>query len=81
MEMSENKIPNFIFDDLLFQRRLQRNLNTELERLNNLLVEQNRLLLERKALMSEIHEAGEQRWLGEQESANPNVRKEVDNAE
>ena len=51
METTEKKIPNYVFEDLLFQRRLQRNLNAELEKLNNLLAEQNRFLQERKALM------------------------------
>jgi len=68
MEMSEKSIPTFVLEDLLFQRRLQRNLNTELERLNDLLAEQNRLLQERKALMVEAHEAVQQRWNDEEQS-------------
>lgn len=62
MEATEKTIPNFVFEDLLFQRRLQRNLNTELERLNNLLAEQMKLLTARKQLMAEVHEAVQKRW-------------------
>jgi len=68
METTETKIPNYIFEDLLFQRRLQRNLNTELERLNTLLAVQVRLLQERKQLMAEVHDAVQQRWKDEEQS-------------
>lgn len=66
MTTSEKKIPVYALEDLLFQRRLQRNLNTEQERLNNLLAEHVRLLQERRALMAEIHEAVQQRWKNEE---------------
>ena len=66
METTEKKIPNYIFEDLLFQRRLQRNLNAELEKLNTLLAEQVRMLEERKALMTEVHEAVQLRWKAEE---------------
>jgi hypothetical protein len=69
METIEKKIPNYVFEDLLFRRRLQRNLNDELTRLNNLLSEQIKLLQERKALMAEVHEAVQQRWEEEVEAA------------
>ena len=62
MEPNDKKIPIYVFEDLLFRRRLQRNLNVELERLNNLLAEQNRLLLERKELMDEVHESVQRQW-------------------
>jgi len=62
METTKKKIPNYVFEDLLFRRRLQRNLNDELERLHHLLTEQVRLLKEREALMSTVHAAVEQRW-------------------
>lgn len=68
METPEVKIPNYVFEDQLFQRRLQRNLNTELERLNNLLAEQTRLLQKRKGLMAEDHDAVQQRWADEERS-------------
>jgi hypothetical protein len=68
MESPEKKVPDFVLEGLLFERRLQRNLNTELERLNNLLAAQNRFLLERKELMAEIHEAVQQRWQVEEQS-------------
>jgi hypothetical protein len=58
----ENRIPTFVLEDLLFQRRLQRNLNAELERLNNLLVTQVTLPEERKQLLAEVHEAIQKRW-------------------
>lgn len=69
METPEKRIPVYALEDLLFQRRLQRNLNTEQERLNALLVEHIRLLQERKQLLAEVHEAVQQRWLAEEESA------------
>ena len=68
METNEREIPWYLFEDLLFERRLQRNLNDELERLNNLLVEQVRLLEERKALMANVHAAVQQRWKDEEEA-------------
>lgn len=71
MGTSEQNIPNYVFEDLLFRRRLQRNLNDELERLHDLLVEQVRLLKERDALMSKVHAAVQQRW--EQEEAASNI--------
>ena len=65
--MSNNKENRTsLLEDLLFRRRLQRNLNSELERLNGLLVEQIRLLQERKALMAEAHDAMQQRWKDEE---------------
>jgi hypothetical protein len=67
METSEQEIPNYVLEDLLFQRRLQRNLNTELERLNTLLAEQIKLLEHRKELLSDVHEAVERRWKEEQD--------------
>src|ERR1017187_991890 len=68
METTERKIPTYVLEDLLFQRRLERNLNTELARQNNLLAEQNRLLQERKELMAEVHAAVQQRWEDEEQS-------------
>jgi hypothetical protein len=68
MEPIEQKIPNYVFEDLLFQRRLQRTLNAELERLNNLLSEQNRLLQERKELMAKVNGAVMTHWRNEESS-------------
>ena len=68
METTEKKIPNYIFEDMLFRRRLQRSLNDELERLYKLLVEQVRLLKERDDLMSKIHAAVEHRCEEEEPS-------------
>ena len=62
MEPIEQKIPNYVFEDLLFQRRLHRSLNAEQEKLNALLAEHVRLLNERRALMAEIHDSVQQRW-------------------
>jgi hypothetical protein len=72
METTEKKIPNYVFEDLLFRRRLERSLNGELERLYNLLTEQVRLLREREALMADVHEAVQQRW-EEEEKAESNI--------
>jgi hypothetical protein len=77
METTERKIPNYVFEDLLFRRRLQRNLNDELERLHHLLTEQVRLLKEREALMSTVHAAVEQRWNAEEEAASVVVQTEL----
>ena len=74
MQTTEKKIPNYVFEDLLFRRRLQRNLNDELERLHHLLTKQVRLLKERDALMSKVHAAVQQRW--EQEEAAFNIHSE-----
>ena len=72
METTEKKIPNFVLEDRLFARQLQRNLNDELERLYHLLTEQVRLLQEREALMSKVHAAVQQRWKDE-ENAEPST--------
>jgi len=69
MEPSEQKIPNYVYEDLLFQRRLQRSLNAEEERLNALLAEHVRLVAERRALMAEVHDAVQQRWKDEETAA------------
>lgn len=66
METNKKKIPNYVFEDLLFRRRLQRSLNDELERLSHLLTEQVRLLQERDALMSNVHAAVLERWQREE---------------
>ena len=63
-----NEVTTSILEDLLFQRRLQRNLNSELERLYHLLVEQVRLLREREALTSGVQAAVQQRRTEEEQS-------------
>ena len=68
METTKKKIPSYIFEDLLFRRRLQCSLNDELERLYNLLCEQVKLLKERETMMSKVHAAVEQRWKDEEPS-------------
>ncbi|MGD1108415.1 MAG: hypothetical protein ABR865_15340 [Terracidiphilus sp.] len=68
METNEREIPRYVFEDLLFQRRLHRSLNAEQEKLNALLAEHVRLLQERRALMAEVHEAVQQRWKDEEQS-------------
>jgi hypothetical protein len=81
METNEKKIPNFVFEDLLFQRRLERTLNAESEKLNALLAEHVRLLEERRALMAEVHEAVQQRWKDEEAVAsNPHSITETEGA-
>ena len=65
MEMNEREIPRYVFEDLLFRRRLQRNIADELERFNQLLTAQIKLMENRKTLMSEIQEAVQQRWEAE----------------
>ena len=71
METTEKNIPNYVFEDLLFQRRLQRNLNTELERLNRLLAEQVELLQKREVASAQIYATVMLRWESEVESASP----------
>lgn len=73
METTEKKIPNYVFEDLLFQRRLQRNLNDELERLNRLLAEQVELLQKREVAAAKIYATLMLRWECEDESANPTL--------
>ena len=68
METSEKKIPVFVLEDRLFQGRLERTLNAELEKTNTLLAEQVRFLQERKGLMAEVHSAVQQRWQDEEQS-------------
>jgi hypothetical protein len=79
METPKTKIP--ICEDLLFMRRLERNLIDALEKINSLLLWQVKLLEERKELMAEVHAAVQQRWADEdsteQESSDPIARKEV----
>jgi hypothetical protein len=69
METPEKRIPNYVFDDLLFQRRLERTLNAESEKLNTLLAEHVRLLEARRKLIAEVHEAVQQRWKDEEGAA------------
>jgi hypothetical protein len=76
METTEKKIPTYVYEDLLFRRRLQRSLNAEYEKLSVLLVEQVRLLKERDALMDGIHAAVKQRW-EEEEAESVAVRIEA----
>jgi hypothetical protein len=77
METTEAKIPNYVFEDLLFHRRLQRNINDELGRLNRLLEEQVELLQKRKELMVEVDAAVMLHWRSESntlpESENSNT--------
>ena len=70
METSEKTIPAFVLEDLLFQRRLQRTLNAELEKTNLLLASQVGLLQERKELLAEVHAAVQERWQDEQQAEN-----------
>lgn len=70
METTKKRIPNYVFEDLLFRRRLQRNLNAEYEQLNVLLVQQVNLLKERDALMDGVHAAVQERWHSEEAASN-----------
>lgn len=56
--MSTSKqIPNYVFEDLLFRRRLERSLNAELERINSLLKEQIVLIEKRRESLSAVSSA------------------------
>jgi hypothetical protein len=68
MEPIEKKIPNYVFEDVLFRRRLQRNVNDKVERLNRLLAEQVELLQTRKELLTEVNAAVLLRWRNEDDS-------------
>ena len=72
METSEQKIPNYVFEDPLFQRKLYRTINEEQERLNALLSEHARLLEARRQVMADSREAV-QRWWKEEEAAASNL--------
>jgi hypothetical protein len=56
MQIDSNGIPNRVFEDLLFRRRLERNLNQELERFNRLLKEQIFLIEQRRELLCGLPE-------------------------
>jgi hypothetical protein len=81
METTEQKIPNYVLEDLLFQRRLHRTLNAEQEKLNALLAEHVRLLAERRALMAEVHAAVQQRWDTDEAATSVAVRTELSEEE
>jgi hypothetical protein len=66
--VTEKTIPNYVIEDLLFRRRLERSLNHELERLYHLLVKQVELLRQREALISDVQAAVEQRCTNEDEA-------------
>ena len=65
---NEREVPKYILDDLLFRRRLERNLNDELQRLNKLLREQIEMLQQRKELSVEVNAAVMQRWKNENDA-------------
>jgi hypothetical protein len=70
MKTTKKRISNYVFEDLLFRRRLQRSLNAEYEKLSALLVQQVKLLKERDALMDGIHAATQERWQREEAASN-----------
>lgn len=75
MAVNEREVPKYAFEDLLFRRRLERNLSDELGRLNKLLTEQVEQLQRRKELFAEVNAAVMLRWRNEEnampESENP----------
>jgi len=66
--MSNNKnIPNYVFDDLLFRRRLERTLNAELERFNALLEQQIVLIEKRRESLGAVSSATAEKLSREEE--------------
>jgi len=65
---TSRQIPNYLFDDLLFRRRLERSLNAELERFNALLTEQISLIQKRKESLLAISSAAAERLNREEEA-------------
>ena len=68
MAGNEREIPKYVFEDLLFRRRLERNLNTELESLNKPLTEQVELLQKRNEVFAEVNAAVMLRWSNEEDA-------------
>lgn len=68
MAVNEREIPKYVFEDLLFRRRLERNLNTELESLNKPLTEQVELLQKRNEVFAEVNAAVMLRWSNEEDA-------------
>lgn len=67
--MSTSKqIPNYVFEDLLFRRRLERTLNAELERFNALLKEQNSLIEKRRDSLCTVSLATAEKLSREEEA-------------
>lgn len=63
---NDKQIPNYVFEDLLFRRRLERTLNKELERFNALLKEQMFLIDQRNDLLRDLRCAALQRLADEE---------------
>ncbi len=61
-------IPNYVFEDLLFRRRLERTMNAELERFNALLKEQMSLIEERRESLCAISAATAEKLEREEEA-------------
>ena len=62
---NQNKVPNYLYEDLLFRRRLERQLRDASDRVNQLLKEQIELLQQRKELLLEQHCAVKRRAMDE----------------
>ena len=67
---NDKQIPNYVFEDLLFRRRLERSLNKELERFNTLLKEQIFLIDQRNDLLCDLRCAVLQR-LADEDTPSP----------
>jgi hypothetical protein len=65
---TSRQIPNYVYDDLLFRRRLERTLNAELERFNALLKEQISLIEKRKESLCAVSSATAEKLNREEEA-------------
>jgi hypothetical protein len=59
---NERTIPKYVFEIQLFQRRLERTLRIEEDRVNKLLQQQIELIKSRKKLLLDLHRTVLERW-------------------
>jgi hypothetical protein len=79
MEITEKQIPNYVFEDLLFRRRLERTLNAELERFNGLLKEQISLIEKRRESLCAVSVATAEKLNREEQADSPEVNSATEN--
>jgi hypothetical protein len=77
MAVNEREIPKYVFEDLLFRRRLERQLKVDCELINRLLREQIELLRIRSELLVNISNAVQRQWKDE-ELSEPRERLNVE---
>jgi hypothetical protein len=66
---NDRRIPDYVFEDLLFQQRLRFSLRIEQERMNKLLQQQIELVKRREEVLCELTRAMRELWNEEQNTA------------